>query len=506
MELKCKSRSSPFSADKENQNSNWLKTKNSLNHVLYTMRLNSLTPKQTQPLNQIQPPPLSAQPTSSKTQDFTRTDHVTDKTSLVSDEILLKILSKLPRSQRGANSLVSKRWLHLQGRLVRSIKLLDWDFLLSGRLFVRLPNLARVDLVNGCFVSPRNSGIFCTRNKNVSFHVGSPAEGKDWIFNENFVLDADEVDRGLRVLADGCPNLRKLVVLNCSEMGLLSLAENCPALQELELLKCSDLVLRGIAACQKLQILRLTGIVEGLYDSLVSDVGLTILAQGCKSLVKLELTGCKGGYEGIKAIGQCCQMLEELTFRDHKMEDGWLPALSYCENLKILRFVLCKVIDGGDEVDGDLGSCPAVESLHLEKCQLRDKRSLRALFRVCCTVRILVIKSCWGLNDDMFTASSILRKVRYLSLEGCSILTTHGLESVITNWDELESLKIYSCNNIKDSEVTPALSAVFSALKDLKWKPDTKFQLSANLVGSNMGKRGSKFFKKSADWKSLPGA
>ncbi|KAL3645189.1 hypothetical protein CASFOL_010369 [Castilleja foliolosa] len=500
----CQEQTFAFSPDKENQNSNWLKAKKSFNHVLFTMRLNSLTPKQTHSHNQTQRVPLSvsSQPTNKKAQDL-----ISDKISLLSDEIWLKILAKLPQSQRASNFLVSKRWLNLQGRLVRSIKLLDWDFLLSGRLFSRFPNLIHVDLVSGCFISPSNSGVFCTHEKNVCFDVGCDWEDKKGcFFNEKFVLGADEVDKGLRVLANECPDLIKLVVVNCSEMGLLGLAENCPTLQELELLKCSDHVLRGIAACRNLQILRLNGIVDGLYDSLVSDVGLTILAQGCKSLVKLELSGCKGSYEGIKAIGQCCQMLKDLTFRNHRMEDGWLSSLSFCENLKSLRFVSCKGIDGGDGLEEDLGSCRAVERLYLEKCQLRDKMSLRALFVVCCNVRKVVIKNCWGLNDDLFTASSVLRKVRFLSLEGCSMLTTHGLESVITCWNELQSLKVYSCNNINDSEIKPALSSVFSALKDLKWKPDTKSMISANLNGTGMGKKGSKFFKKSHDWKSLPGS
>ncbi|GJT76122.1 ribonuclease H-like domain-containing protein [Tanacetum coccineum] len=53
-----------------------------------------------------------------------------------------------------------------------------------------------------------------------------------------------------------------------------------------------------------------------------------------KRLVKLEVKGCEGGYEGIKAICECCQMLEELTFCNHRMEDGWLSGISYCENLR----------------------------------------------------------------------------------------------------------------------------------------------------------------------------
>ncbi|PIN25460.1 Leucine rich repeat protein [Handroanthus impetiginosus] len=483
-----------FSPNNRKQESLWFKNKKSLNNVLFAMRLQSLTPKQR----------VSQEPTS-KIQDFTLTNLVSDKTSLLSDEILLKILSKLSKSQRNANFLVSKRWLNLQGRLVRSIKLLDWDFLVSGRLFLRFPNLIHIDLLNGCLISPKNSGIFCT-HKFVSFHVGSDIESKDWFFDENLVLNADEVDKGLRVLANGFPNLRKLAVFNASEMGLLSVAEECPTLQELELHMCNDQTLRGISACKNLQILKLSGTVDGLYNSVVSDLGLTILAQGCNRLVKLELSGCKGSYEGIRAIGEGCQMLEELTLCNHKMEDGWLLALCFCENLRSLRFLSCKSIDGGFGVDDDLGCCLQVESLHLEKCQLRDKMSLSALFLVCQNVKELVLKNCWGLNDDLFSAASTLRRVRSLNLEGCSLLTTQGLESVIISWNELKNLTVKACKNINDDEVNPALPTVFSTLKNLKWEPDTKSRLSSYLMGTGMGKRGSKFFKKpSCDWKSMPG-
>lgn len=395
-----------FSPDKENQHSaSWFRSKKAFSNVVTALRLNkTLTPR-----NQMQGPPAS--PRAAKTHDFTPTDLVLDKTSLLSDEILLKILSKLPESQRNANFLVSKRWLNLQGRLARSIKLLDWDFLVSGRLFLRFPNLVGVDLVNGCLVSPGNSGVSVT-NRVVSFHGDSDsAQCKDWFFPENYVLGGDDVDRGLRILAGGYPNLRKLVVMNATEMGLLNVAEECPTLQELELRLCNDHVLRGIAACQNLQVLRLSGVVDGRYASLISDVGLTILAQGCKRLMKLELSECRGSFEGIRAIGQCCLMLEELTLSHHDMEDGWMLGLPFCENLKSLRLVSCKRIDGGDYAldEEDLGYCPAVESLHLEKCQLRDKKSSRALFEICQNVREIVVQNCWGLSDEIFTTATALR-------------------------------------------------------------------------------------------------
>lgn len=83
-----------------------------------------------------------------------------------------------------------------------------------------------------------------------------------------------------------------------------------------------------------------------------------------------------------------------------------------------------------------------------------------------------------------------------LSLEGCMLLTTEGLESVILSWIELENLRVVSCKNVKDSEVSPALSTLFEVLKELKWRPDTKSLLALSLGGTGMGKRGGKFFKK----------
>ncbi|CAM8980436.1 unnamed protein product [Rhodiola kirilowii] len=274
-------------------------------------------------------------------------------------------------------------------------------------------------------------------------------------------------------------------------MGLLSLAEDCPNLQELELHRCCDHTLRAIAAFENLQVLRLHGNV----GRPVTDTGLTILAQGCKLLVKLELSGCEGSYDGIKAIGQGCQMLEELTLSDHKLDDGWLAGVSYCKNLKNLTFRSCKRIDDCPDPEEYLSCCPFLERLHLQTCQLRRSESLKALLMVCDTVREIVIQDCWGLTDDIFILIRTCRRVNFLSLEGCSLITTTALESVVLSMDALERLKVVSCKNVKNSELSIDLSALFTILQELTWMPDAKSLLSSNIT-SDMGKKGGKFFKK----------
>ncbi|XP_054811550.1 F-box protein At5g07670-like [Prosopis cineraria] len=456
----------------------WLKNTKPLKHMVVAMQLQSLSP-----------------PDDPKSKTLSPNIFPMDSTLLLSDELLLRIFAKLPDSQRKSISLVCKRWLNLQGRLVRTLKVLDWNFVLSGRLIHRFPNLNHVDLVPGSFISPRNSGIYLS-HRLVSMHIDSGFY-PNWCFGEEKnLLPVDVIDSGLKALASGCPNLRKLQVIGVSEVGLLSVAEECSTLQELELLKCDDNVLRGIAACENLQILKLVANVDGFYSSVVSDIGLTILAQGCKRLVKLELSGCEGSFDGIKAIGQCCQMLEELTLSDHRMDDGWLAAISFCENLKTLRIQSCKWIDLNPGPEEHLGSCFALERLHLYKCQLRNKNSMGAIFPVCRAAKEIIIQDCWGLDDSMFSFASICRWVKLLSLEGCSLLTTEGLESAIQSWKDLQSLRVVSCKNIKDSEISPSLATIFTTLKELRWSPDTKSLLPSSLLEVSMGKRGGKLFRR----------
>jgi F-box/leucine-rich repeat protein 2/20 len=90
---------------------------------------------------------------------------------------------------------------------------------------------------------------------------------------------------------------------------------------------------------------------------------------------------------------------------------------------------------------------------------------------------------------------SFPRGVKLLSLEGCSLLTVEGLELVILSWKELQRLRVVSCNKIKDSEVTPALAALFSVLKELKWRPDCRSLLQSSLAETGLGKKGGRFFK-----------
>ncbi|CAA2972772.1 F-box At5g51380-like [Olea europaea subsp. europaea] len=471
----------------------WLSSNEALKNVVLKMRLQSLSNSSSTT------PPSESEPESDpfNSRPISHGNAAPDYSSMLSDKLLLKILSKISdKKQHISNSLVCKRWCMLSGKLINSIKLLDWEFLESGRLSFRFPNLVDVNIVPSCIKSERNSGILLS-NRLCSVYLDSEVgENEGFLVKKGDVLGSDVVDRGVRILAEGCGNLRKVVLMNVSEEGLSILADECELLQEMELLCCGDSSLKGIFKCQNLQMLKLVSHLDGIYDSVVSDIGMTILAQGCRRLLRLELVGCEGSYDGIKAIGHCCQMLEELVLCDHRMDGGWLSALSYCGNLKTLRIQSCKSIDSNPGPDEHLGYCPTLEELHVQQCQMREKLGVRALFLVCRTVSNIVFEDCWGLDNSIFNAASICRSVTYLSLEGCSLLTMEGLESVIPFWKKLDRLRVVACNNIKDSEITPELATLFSVLKELKWRPDSRSLMEAGLAGTGVGQKGGRSLRK----------
>lgn len=98
--------------------------------------------------------------------------------------------------------------------------------------------------------------------------------------------------------------------------------------------------------------------------------------------------------------------------------------------------------------------------------------------------------------DRLIGVKCYYRRVKFVSLEGCSLVTTDCLESVILSWKEIGSLRVVACKNIKDKDISPALSTLFSLLKELKWRPDTRSQFTSSAMGTSIGKKGSRFFKR----------
>ncbi|KAL2632908.1 hypothetical protein R1flu_004387 [Riccia fluitans] len=277
------------------------------------------------------------------------------------------------------------------------------------------------------------------------------------------------------------------------ELGLLTLAKGCPMLQDLEVYQCTDETISAVVQFPNVQILRLVGSVEGFSKCSFTDVGLTILANKCRRLIKLELIGCEAGYAGIAALGQCCEMLEELTLSSSGFEEGWIAALGHYGCLKTLRLENCKYIDRQPGPVEDLKRCPTLERLQLVCCDLRDRAAFGALITVCKNAKELEFQDCWGLDDETFALTAQCRKIRLLYLDGCSLITAAGLEEIILLCNDLQRLRVVHCNNIRESELSLKVDAIIVTLKEFRWRPDTKSLLTRN---PNINQAGRWFLRK----------
>lgn len=61
---------------------------------------------------------------------------------------------------------------------------------------------------------------------------------------------------------------------------------------------------------------------------------------------------------------------------------------------------------------------------------------------------------------------------------------------------DLQRLRVTFCDNIRDSELSPALCDRVLTLKEFSWRPDTKSVLAAGLAGTGVGQRGGRFFRR----------
>eukprot|EP00897_Mesotaenium_endlicherianum_P008005 jgi/Mesen1/7232/ME000372S06468 len=514
----------------------------------------------------------------------TTSDASNDMTAFLGDDVIIRILKLIQDDKdRKVCSLLSKRWLRLEGMLRESIKVLDWGFLENGRIYERFPNLADVDLT-GAWTSDAKRLVSCASfvpmyRGSCYMRLGLEAE---FPFSWNHVVEEQrpnpyDFDRGLRALVKAYPGIRRLCVVDAFRLlkdeekeenedddgwdddsrhenhklekervqdtkkesvyvhsqegpqsgqkaklpsgtrniwrssgasiveqlraklrvndhqeaeGLQIVARGCPMLQELEVRQCTDASLTALAECKNLQVLKLVGELTGFYHATFSDKGLIVLAKSCTRIVELSLTGGDVGYEGLTCVARSCRMLSELVIAGKAPRTGWVKSLQHCECLQTLRLEGLKHMSGELTVAApeELGHCTSIERLQLHGCDLREKAGVLALLIVCESAKFLNFRDCWGFDDQALSLVAACRRLRKLSLDGCSLVTGHGLELVVVACKDLRALVVTHCMAIKEADVSSTLSQHMFALKELRWQPNSGSPLA--LAGTNIGQQG----------------
>lgn len=319
------------------------------------------------------------------------------------DDIMLEIFRYLDWKDRGASSLVCKRWLNLV-RLSRE----------TIRIGFSDGTDALIKLLSDRFFNVRD--VFINESP-----VLSPAS--------LYKSELDEMgkcclsDTGLAAVGGAFTKLTSLKLTSCwnvTDVGLIAIAEKCKLLKSLDLqdVFVGDKSLAAIAKyCTRLEDLNLERCRS------LTDNGFVQLALGRGGTLKslgLEFGKCLTDVS-LEAVGFHCISLETLSIRSEFINNkGLLSIVKGCSLLKSLK-LHCQNIT--DEVFQAVGSfCLSLELLSLRGCEKLTDKSLFAIGKGC-------------------------KRLKSLSLDYCQTLSDLGLDSIAVGCVELTCLEVLSCYN-----------------------------------------------------------
>ncbi|XP_022157296.1 F-box/LRR-repeat protein 3 isoform X2 [Momordica charantia] len=270
---------------------------------------------------------------------------------------------------------------------------------------------------------------------------------EDLVLEGCFGIDDD----CLAVIRYGCKSLKKLDVSSCpniSPTGLSSLTKATASIQQLTIAYGSPVTL-------------------ALADSL----------KNLSMLQSVKLDGCVITYDGLKAIGNWCVSLRELSLSKcvGVTDDGLSSIANKHKDLKKLDITCCRRITDVS-ISHLTNSCTGLTSLKMESCSLVsregfiligrrchlleeldltdneiDNEGLKSLSR-CSKLSILKLGICLNLNDDgLGHIGMCCSKLRELDLYRCAGVTDSGLLAIIHGCPNLEMINIAYCRDITDA-------------------------------------------------------
>ena len=280
--------------------------------------------------------------------------------------------------------------------------------------------------------------------------------------------------------------------------GIDILAQGCSEIQDLEVRQCTDRTLEAVSHFMNLQILKLVGCSPGFYYGTFSDVGLKAVAGNCHRILDLHLEGCTVGYPGLAAIASSCPLLSSLSLGGKDMKSGWLSAIPLFPSLHQFRLEGLRNIVKENGAVRAMGYCSSLRKLELHLCDVRPIPSFAALMSVCQEAKEVAFKDCWGLDDATLASIIACRSLASISVEGCSLVTTGGLEKVVLASKELQTLRVKYCASVTDGQMSSVLSEQLFGLRELKWQPDNQKSILEGLLGTGVGSKGRWLLGKAA--------
>ncbi|XP_058110460.1 F-box/LRR-repeat protein 3 [Magnolia sinica] len=281
-------------------------------------------------------------------------------------------------------------------------------------------------------------------------------------------------DLGIGCIAVGCRKLKLICLRWClglTDLGVGLIAVKCREIRSLDLsyMQITKKCLPSILQLQHLEDL----VLEGCLG--IDDEGLTTLKQGCKSLETLNLSNCPNvSHNGLSLLANGAACLRQLILANGTpITHGLFDSLQKLPKLQCIKLDGCHVMCSGLKAIGD--GCMSLKELSLSKCSgvtdeglsflVMKHKELTKLDITCCRkithVSIASITaSCTRLTSLRMESCSLVSKEAFVLIgQRCRLLEeldltdsevdNEGLKS-ISRCSELSSLKVGICLNITD--------------------------------------------------------
>lgn len=234
-------------------------------------------------------------------------------------------------------------------------------------------------------------------------------------------------DDSLAALKQGCKSLKTLDISSCqnvSHVGLSSLTSGSGCLRQLILAYGSPVTLALADSLQKLSMLQ-----------------------------SIKLDGCQVMCSGLKAIGNCCVSLRELSLSKclGVTDEGLSSLLTKHRDLRKLDITCCRKITHLT-IAHITNSCSSLTSLRMESCSLVSAEAFVLIGQRCHFLEELDLTDN-EINDEGLRSISRCSGLSILKLGICLNITDEGLIHIGMCCSKLKELDLYRSAGISDSGI-----------------------------------------------------
>ena len=255
------------------------------------------------------------------------------------------------------------------------------------------------------------------------------------------------------VLCHFCYTSPKLQVLDVSyspgidDVGISVVAQVCPSLVQLIAKSCpciTDVSIEAIAEhCSMLQCLNVCGCELPRPAGNITDVAVQRIAEKCLDLRQLNVKSCQGVTDlGISAIATNCVKLTHLNICGCLgISDVSVKLVAtFCNDLKSLEMSECLRITR-DSINGVVQNCVKLEYLDMQVCSYVHDLDFKSDENTLLDLRHVDLAYCTKITDrTLKVISKSCPRLTYLSIAGCHRITDTGVTRLVQNCCELQYL------------------------------------------------------------------